>query len=290
MDHPITVFISYAWTSETYKDRVLQLAERLVKHGVDVKIDEWDLGLGDDKFKFMELMVKSPKVDKVLLVCNSEYRRKADDRDGGVGYETSIITPEIAKQVNKVKFIPVILEDTENPEEFIPIYLSSRIYIDLSKEDIYEERYEELLRHLYKMPKHQKPALGKKPEWLKDKEEYPEFIDLRLLRMNITKASTSGRITILMHQYSDEFFRLIKEYNIEPPQEKMVDSISIGNDILSMIDRMRPLRDEYVNFLITLIEVEQYENDFLTTFFENYFNEVLTFGTGLRCDICIKHF
>ncbi len=290
MDHPVTVFISYAWTSEKYKEQVLHLAERLVKHGIDVKIDEWDLSLGDDKFQFMESMVNSPFVDKVLIVCNSEYQRKADDRDGGVGYETSIITPEIVKQVDEVKFIPVILEDSENPEDFIPTYLSSRIYIDLSKEDIYEEKYEELLRHLYKMPKHQKPTLGKKPKWLNEEEAYPEFVDLRLLRVNLAKASTSGKITILLNQYFYEFFRLVKEYRIDPPEGFTVDTVSIGNDVLSMIDRMRPLRDEYVSFLITLIEIEHHEDEFLPSFFENYYNEVLCFGKGLRCDICLKHF
>ena len=43
--HP-KVFISYSWTSEAYKERVLKLAERLMDNGVDVILDQWDLSPG----------------------------------------------------------------------------------------------------------------------------------------------------------------------------------------------------------------------------------------------------
>ena len=45
------IFISYAWGSS---DLVLELAQRLVSHGVDVVLDKWDLKEGQDKYAFME--------------------------------------------------------------------------------------------------------------------------------------------------------------------------------------------------------------------------------------------
>lgn len=42
------VFISYSWSSD---ELVLDLAKRLVAHGVDVVLDKWDLKEGNDKFE-----------------------------------------------------------------------------------------------------------------------------------------------------------------------------------------------------------------------------------------------
>ena len=48
------VFISYSWSSD---ELVLDLANRLVAHGVDVVLDKWDLKEGNDKYEFMERCV-----------------------------------------------------------------------------------------------------------------------------------------------------------------------------------------------------------------------------------------
>lgn len=40
------IFISYSWGSS---ELVLELAQRLVAHGVDVVLDKWDLKEGQDK-------------------------------------------------------------------------------------------------------------------------------------------------------------------------------------------------------------------------------------------------
>ena len=44
------VFISYSWSSDTM---ALDLAKRLMEHGVEVVIDKWDLKEGQDKYAFM---------------------------------------------------------------------------------------------------------------------------------------------------------------------------------------------------------------------------------------------
>lgn len=86
------VFISYSWTSEEHVAWVLDLAEKLVDDGVDVILDRWDLKPGQDKYHFMEQMVKDETVTKVLIVCDKAYADKADRRAGGVGTETQIIS------------------------------------------------------------------------------------------------------------------------------------------------------------------------------------------------------
>lgn len=159
------VFISYSWTSEEYQESVVKLAERLVRDGVDVVIDVWDLGPGNDKYAFMERCVTDESIKKVLILCDEAYAKKANARSGGVGDETVVITPEVYGRSIQEKFIPVLMERGGHNEAFLPAYLRSRMYVDLS-DDAHEGQYEDLLRAIYDKPRLTKPALGSPPSWL----------------------------------------------------------------------------------------------------------------------------
>lgn len=168
------IFISYSWSSDKL---VLPLAERLVSHGVDVILDKWNLKEGQDKYVFMEQCVNDPDIDKVLIICDRKYTEKANNRQGGVGDETTIISTEIYGNVQQEKFIPIVTEYNEDNIPYIPSYIKTRIYIDLSNDNTYEEEYEKLLRNIYEKPLIKKPKLGKKPEWIE--EERTNFFPLQ---------------------------------------------------------------------------------------------------------------
>ena len=51
------VFISYSWTKS---ELVLQFANRLMSHGVEVVLDKWDLKEGQDKFALWWYLVHRP--------------------------------------------------------------------------------------------------------------------------------------------------------------------------------------------------------------------------------------
>lgn len=72
------IFISYSWKPMAHKEKTQKLAERLESDGVNVIIDIWNLGEGQDKYKFTEQMVNNPHVKKVLIICNKEYTEKAN--------------------------------------------------------------------------------------------------------------------------------------------------------------------------------------------------------------------
>jgi len=162
------LFISYSWTSPDHEEWVLNLAEELVNAGVDVILDKWNLREGNDAYAFMEKMVTDDKIDKVILVCDKEYAEKADDRSGGVGTETQIISQEIYEKEDQNKFVAVVKEKNEEGAAYLPTYYKSRIYIDLSSEEVYAEGFEKLLRWIYDEPLHKKPELGEKPAFLDD--------------------------------------------------------------------------------------------------------------------------
>ncbi len=159
------LFISYSWTSQEFQQWVLELAVKLREDGVDVRIDKWDLKPGHDKYHFMEQMVTDESVTKVIIICDQEYATKAKQREGGVGTETQIITPELYNRVQQDKFVAVVVERDEQGDPCLPTYLKSRVYIDLSKPERYKQGYEELLRWAFEEPKHVKPPLGKKPSF-----------------------------------------------------------------------------------------------------------------------------
>lgn len=152
------VFISYSWSSDA---QVLSLAQRLIAHGVDVVLDKWDLKEGQDKYAFMERCVNDPEITKVLIVCDKQYADKANNRTGGVGDETVIISSEIYGNIKQEKFIPIITERDENGVAYVPTYIKTRIYIDLSDDSKYEEEYEKLLRNIYENRFFENRLLGK---------------------------------------------------------------------------------------------------------------------------------
>ena len=139
------VFVSYSWTPESNKKWVEQLVHRLESDGVKVVVDFNDLRLGHDKYAFMERIVNDDTIKKVLIICNKIYKEKADSRVGGVGDESTIITSQVYGSVRQEKFIPVVNEYDEKGKPFLPNYLASRMYADLTN---FERGYKELLSNI----------------------------------------------------------------------------------------------------------------------------------------------
>jgi hypothetical protein len=154
------VFISYSWDSDEHREWVLTLATRLRQEGVDVVLDEWNLGLGENRFHFMERSVVSAEF--ILLVCTPIYAEKSNDREGGVGYESNIITTQIAERTDKQKFIPVLRAG--DWKTALPVWLKHMVGCNLSADPYSESEYRKLLRTLHRQQA-VAPALGPKPSF-----------------------------------------------------------------------------------------------------------------------------
>lgn len=160
------VFISYSWSSPEHESWVLNLATELRESGVDAILDKWDLKEGHDTIAFMEKMVSDPTIKKVLMVCDRLYVSKANNRNGGVGTEAQIISKEVYTQQDQSKFVALVLEKDENNKFCVPVYYSSRIFIDFTESSSYIDSFEKLIRWVYDKPVHKKPKLGEKPSFL----------------------------------------------------------------------------------------------------------------------------
>jgi len=125
-------FVSYSWTSEEFKSQIVDWCERLCQDGIDILLDQWALGEGEDKYHFMERMVTDESVSKVLIFSDAEYQRKANSKTGGVGTESQIISDDLYKKVLQRKFIPIVCEFSTDRKPCLPVFLRNRIFIDFS--------------------------------------------------------------------------------------------------------------------------------------------------------------
>jgi hypothetical protein len=154
-------FISYSWDGADHQAWVSEFAQRLQgESGVEIIFDQWSLQPGGDKQHFMEQAVTAQ--DFVIIVCTENYANRANNREGGVGFETMVITAEMADDLRSKKFIPVLRQGTFRTS--LPTYIKTKMGVDLSGTPYREDEYERLIRVLHGEPM-QGPPLGTKPDF-----------------------------------------------------------------------------------------------------------------------------
>lgn len=157
--HPKT-FISYAWGLEEENKWVLELATYLRKNGIDAILDQWDMIVGSDIHSFMEQIEPA---DKVLIICDKIYVEKTKDTNTGVGKETTIIKPELYEKYDQAKFIPVIRQTDETGKAFVPVFIKSLVYVDMSTSELYTSNMTKLVSAIFSKPIIEKPPIGPIP-------------------------------------------------------------------------------------------------------------------------------
>ncbi|MEP6671654.1 MAG: toll/interleukin-1 receptor domain-containing protein [Chthoniobacter sp.] len=153
------VFISYSHDSEDHKTWVRELATALLGVGINVILDQWEIGPGDEVPKFMEQSVR--RAGRVIMICTEQYVRKVDDGKGGAGYEAMVVTSELVQDLGTRKFIPLIRQSGEKGT--LPACVSTRYFVDFSKDALFTEKLEELARNIQDAPRFEKPPLGRNP-------------------------------------------------------------------------------------------------------------------------------
>jgi len=222
-------FISYAWSSPEHQSWVLKLSEELVQQGVDVILDRWGLREGHDKFEFMEKMVTDPSVGKVIIVCDRVYKEKANQRSGGVGTETQILTPQLYGGQKKDKFCAVLAEHDDEGNAYLPAYYESRLYIDLSDDELYAQNFEQLVRWVYDRPVHERPPLGVRPAYLSEVPTPTLGSSVALRRaldaIKTHKATASGAVQEYFDTVTKNLDRFRANDNGNPFDEAIIRSI-----------------------------------------------------------------
>lgn len=285
------VFMSYSWHPKENQIRVQQLAERLSSDGVHVIIDIWDLQDGQDKNKFMEQMVANPEVKKVLLICTKEFAEKANARKGGVGIESTIVSEEIYTNADQTKFIPVVFE-YENDKPCVPAFAKSRVFIDLSSDERFEGGYDQLLRDIYDKPRFQRPPIGVMPSYLMADNPVmlPTSNKVKGIKAAIMAANPNTHL--LIRDYLDLFLSSLLDYKID---DQILNDDNFIDVVEKSINEMLPLKDDFLDFIITVIGTRYLTQELLSDFFERMLqfyadNEIILYeGNSIDC-VCFDNY
>ncbi len=147
------VFISYSHDSEKHVQWVLDLVAKLRRNEINIILVQEELTRDQEMIQSMESGVRDS--DRILVICTDSYVRKANDGEGGVAYEPTIVTRRIVEDKGINKFIPIVRQTKW--EDKIPIFLKNQVYIDFTDNKQYEDKFEELLHERLLVPPLQRP-------------------------------------------------------------------------------------------------------------------------------------
>lgn len=297
------VFVSYSWTSPDHEEWVLNFANELTDNAIHVIIDKWDLLDGQDKYAFMEQMVTNPSIPKVALIFDKGYVERANNRSGGVGTETQILTYELYEQVSQDKFVGIIAERDENGRLYAPAYYKSRMYIDLSDDEKYTANFERVLRWVYNKPVYTRPQLGEPPEFLADTPGVS--LGTNTAYRHALEAIRQGRPYAI--GAVSEYFKLVSR-NLERFRIESATAQTMVDAILNSIKEMLNPRNEIAKLMLAIAQYSRssdmkqvihrffeditvyFERDRSTSrFFEWQFDnhKFLTYELFLYCIACL---
>lgn len=246
------LFISYCWSSAEHQEWVLRLGTELRESGVDVILDKWDLKEGNDANAFMEKMVSDESIKKVILVIDEQYSEKANKRAGGVGTETQIISAEVYESVDQNKFVAVIASKDCEGKTKLPVFYKSRIYIDLSDEDLYGNNFEQLLRWIYDKPLNIKPELGKKPAFLNEEESASIGTSVAFRRLIDAIKNSRPHASGALVEYFNLFARNLNRFRLEPSKG----ATDFDQKIVESIEQFLPARSELIEVFSTIAQYD----------------------------------
>ncbi len=154
------VFVSYSWDSREHQHWVIRLTNALRKNGVDASMDAFITQAGTVNLNMMMIsQIKS--CDYIIVVLTENYALKADEIQGGVGYETILTASYIQENPNKL--IPIMRHNGDYLKVF-PFHLKGEYSIDFSCDEDFDDRLEELLYKILNTPLYEVEPLGKVPD------------------------------------------------------------------------------------------------------------------------------
>jgi hypothetical protein len=240
-----------------HQEWVLRLGTELRENGVDVILDKWDLREGNDANAFMEKMVVDRDIRKVILVVDEQYSQRANQRRGGVGTETQIISAEVYESVDQNKFVAVIAARDEEGKAKLPVFYKSRIYIDLSDEDLYSTNFEQLLRWVYDKPLNVKPEVGKKPAFLDEEGAVATGTSVAFRRVLEALKNSKAHSVGSLIEYFDLLSANFGRFRLAPSNG----APDFDDKVLGSIEGFLPTRSELVEVFSA---IAQYENSGVT--------------------------
>ncbi|UOH16899.1 toll/interleukin-1 receptor domain-containing protein [Acinetobacter sp. NyZ410] len=231
------IFISYSWSSPEHEEWVLELAESLMADGVDIALDKWALREGDDPIIFMESMVNDPTITKIIMIIDGKYTDRANQRHGGVGTESTILSQELYSKRDKNKIVAVIAE----PDAPKPTFYAGRLHVDLSNDERYAEEYEKLVRWAYDKYKYEKPKiLGSAPSFIVAEDDQVALFTNTQYKMAIDALEKGkNNASSLVRQYLDKLHSELPKFSVS------VEDKNIEATFIQKLEHFKPHLQEF---------------------------------------------
>ncbi|NQV36921.1 MAG: hypothetical protein HQ509_02820 [Candidatus Marinimicrobia bacterium] len=220
----------------------------------------------------MEQMVNDPNIKRVLLICNSSYQSKANDKKGGVGIESMIISDEIYSQADQKKFIPIVRESKDG-KACLPTFVNSRFYIDLSDPEYFEDNYEQLLRNIFDKPKSSRPPIGEPPAFINQEDPIKSQTANKLLPLINALKNNKSNTGIFITEYLEAFTSSIMQFEFkedEADRDKPLDEF-----VLERVEQLTVFRDEFILFLKTYSKYSTFDIEIFHKFFESILSQTV---------------
>ena len=151
-------FISYSWDEKLHEQWVMNLVIELRNSGVDASFDKYETQTKTTNL--YQMMIKNMRDnDNIIVILTENFAKKADDMQGGVGFETLLSFPDIQQDPDKFIFL---LRHKGNFEDAFPFHLRSFYAIDFSDDKLFDEKFLELLHRIEGVPMYEKVPLGQK--------------------------------------------------------------------------------------------------------------------------------
>lgn len=144
--HKYKIFISYSWDDKEHKEWVDRFAKDLDEYKeLNVNFDGFELTPFKDMNEFMENGIFNSNL--IILICTKEYKRKADNREGGVGKEIYMGSARHWDEMlkNKESNFLCVLREKDTAPNFMMGKFHARFYDD--------DKYKDNLDYLVSMLK-----------------------------------------------------------------------------------------------------------------------------------------
>jgi hypothetical protein len=143
------IFISHAWEDGKPNSRVLQFVNFLRNNGYQA---ECDVIYQQQKtaIHFSEMMADAlRKADKTIIILSVNYKKRADNFQGGVGTEYRYIVDDFSHNENRY----ILVSFGGRSQQIVPDFLKGRDIVDLSEDE--NDEYRELFSKLSGIPKYE---------------------------------------------------------------------------------------------------------------------------------------
>jgi HEAT repeat protein len=160
-------FISYSHDSPEHSARVLAFAGALRRNGIDVELDQFHQDTIIDWPRWCNEQTDREHSDFVLCICTAEYCRRIEgkvppEKGKGIYWEGSLLDDELYDKKGNRRILTVLFD--QEPETAIPRFLRGWTFCRITRFDLEDSGYVNLIRILSKQERVVKIPVGSIPK------------------------------------------------------------------------------------------------------------------------------